>query len=90
MVSQAENKEERNWAAKLIFEFLFKDFDSKQRVLNIFKPNLNWTQKRINSKHIFEYFSNLKLLKIDLNMQIQTKALNMQIQTKALNEGLVK
>jgi hypothetical protein len=41
MVFQAENKEERNWAAKLIFEFLFKDFDSKQRVLNIFKPNLN-------------------------------------------------
>jgi hypothetical protein len=29
MVFQAENKEERNWAAKLIFEFLFKDFDSK-------------------------------------------------------------
>jgi hypothetical protein len=41
MVFQAENKEERNLCAKLIFEFLFKDFDSKQRVLNIFKPILN-------------------------------------------------
>jgi hypothetical protein len=28
-------------ACKNCFEIYFKDFDSNQRVLNIFKPNLN-------------------------------------------------
>jgi hypothetical protein len=31
---------------------------------------LNWGQTRINSNKLFEYFSNLQLLKIALNTQI--------------------
>jgi hypothetical protein len=35
----------------------------KSRISN-FKPKLNWGQTRINSNELFEYFSNLQLLKI--------------------------
>jgi hypothetical protein len=37
---------------------------------------LNWNQNRINLNELFEYFSNQELLKIGLNIQIQTKAFN--------------
>jgi hypothetical protein len=43
---------------------------------NTFKPNLNWSQIRINLNKPFGGFSNLELLKISLNIQIQTKPLN--------------
>jgi hypothetical protein len=42
---------------------------------------MNCCQTHINSNKFFEEFSNLELLKIDLDIQIQTKA---------LNEGLLK
>jgi hypothetical protein len=44
-------------------------------VLNTFKLNLNWGQIGINSSKLFDGFSNIELLEIDLNIQIQTKAL---------------
>jgi hypothetical protein len=47
----------------------FKTKDS-----NTFNQNLNWGQTKINLNKLFEDFSNLKLLKISLNIQIQTKA----------------
>jgi hypothetical protein len=37
---------------------------------------LNWGQIGINSKKLFEGFSKMELLEIDLNIQIQIKALN--------------
>jgi RNA recognition motif-containing protein len=49
---------------------------SKSKDSNIFKLDLNWSQTKINLNKIFKDFSNLELLKIDLNIQIQTKALN--------------
>jgi hypothetical protein len=54
---------------------------SKVKDSNIFKLDLNWIQTRINLNKLFEDFSNLELWKIDLNIQIETKA---------LNEGLLK
>jgi hypothetical protein len=53
-----------------------KVLDLKLKYANTFKPNLNWGQTKINLNTLFEVFSNLKLLKISLNIQIQTKALN--------------
>jgi hypothetical protein len=31
---------------------------------------LNWNQSKINLNKLFEYFANLELLEIDLNIQI--------------------
>jgi hypothetical protein len=50
--------------------------DSKFKDSNIFKPNLNLDQTKINLNKLFKDFSNLELLKISLNMQIETKAIN--------------
>jgi hypothetical protein len=36
---------------------------------------MSWSQTKINLNKLFEDFSNLKLWKIDSNIQIQTKAL---------------
>jgi hypothetical protein len=39
-----------NWAAEFdYFEFGLTELDSSQIDLNIFKPNLNWIQNKINS-----------------------------------------
>jgi hypothetical protein len=35
-------------AARTIFQFYLKDLSSKIKDSNIFKPNLNWSQTRIN------------------------------------------
>jgi hypothetical protein len=43
-------------ACRNCFQIYFKDFDLNQRVLNIFKPNLNWIQNRINSNQLFRTF----------------------------------
>jgi hypothetical protein len=59
-----------------IFEFLNQDLSSKLRDSNTSKPKLNWSQTKINLGKPFEYFSNLKILEIGLNIKIQTKALN--------------
>jgi hypothetical protein len=48
----------------------------KSKVLNTFKLKLNWGKIRINSDKLFEGFSIMELLKIELNIQIQSKALN--------------
>jgi hypothetical protein len=53
----------------------FHNFQTKIWVLKSsisnFKPKLNWGQTRINSNKLFEYFSNLQLLKkLALNVQI--------------------
>jgi hypothetical protein len=55
---------------------LIQGFGFKTKDSNTFKPNLNWNQTSINLNKLFEGFSNLELLKISLNIQIQTKALN--------------
>jgi hypothetical protein len=71
----------RNWAEKqkwaVEWSFQFKQgFGFKIQRFNTLKPNLNWSQTKIILNKSFEYFSNLELLKISLNIQIQTKALN--------------
>jgi hypothetical protein len=61
----------QRWACrKFLFKFWIKDLSSNKIVWNIFKLNLNGVQTRINSNKLFEDFSNLKLLEIDLNNQI--------------------
>jgi hypothetical protein len=57
------------WVAKI----LFKNLGFKSNDLNKFKLNLNWCQTKINLTKLFEVFSNLKLFKISLNIQIQNK-----------------
>jgi hypothetical protein len=66
-----ERKGLQKWLSNLL-RFL----DSKIKDSNTIKWNLNWGQTRINLNNFFEVFSNLNLLKISLNIQIQTKALN--------------
>jgi hypothetical protein len=62
--------EELNRAgSRIIFEYIFKAFGFKFKDLNIFK-----SQTKLNLNKLFGDFSNLKLLKISLNIQIQTKA----------------
>jgi hypothetical protein len=58
-----------------VFEFI-QDLGFETKDLNTFKLNLNLAQTKINLNKLFNDFSNLKLLKISLNIQIQTKALN--------------
>jgi hypothetical protein len=53
---------------KFLFKFLIKNLSSNKIDLNIFKLNLNGVQTRINSNKLFEDFSNLEVLKIDLNI----------------------
>jgi hypothetical protein len=60
---------------KFLSNFL-KAFGFKSKNSNDFKLNLNLNQTKINLNNFFEDFSNLELLKISLNIQIQTKALN--------------
>jgi hypothetical protein len=43
-------------ACRNCFQIYFKDFDSNQRVLNIFKPNLNRTQNSLKFKNFSELF----------------------------------
>jgi hypothetical protein len=64
------------WLHKLFSDFETRFLDSKFKDLNTFKPNLKWGQTRIDLNKLFEYFSNLEIFKISLNIQIQTKALN--------------
>jgi hypothetical protein len=71
-----QNQGTIGWAAKNHFNFSNKDLNSKVKDSNTLKPNLKWSQTRINLNKLFEDFSNLELLKIDLNIEIQTKALN--------------
>jgi hypothetical protein len=59
---------------KLFFQFSNKDLSLKIKDSNAFKPNLNWSKLGINLNKLFGGFSNLKLLKISLNIQIQTNA----------------
>jgi hypothetical protein len=49
---------------------------SKIKDSNTFKQNLSWGKTKINLNKHLEDFLNLKLFKISLNIQIQTKALN--------------
>jgi hypothetical protein len=53
-------------ACRNCFQIYFKDFDSNQRVINIFKPNLNRTQNRIKLNKLFKSGD----LEFDLNIQI--------------------
>jgi hypothetical protein len=39
--------------------FCFQETGFKSKVLNIFKPNLNWIQNRIKLNQLFGPFSNL-------------------------------
>jgi hypothetical protein len=65
-----------NRLQKNAFPIYSRFLDSKQKFSNNFKLNLNWSQIRIDLIKLFEYFSNLKLFKISLNIQIETNALN--------------
>jgi hypothetical protein len=71
----AKISKETTWAIKVNRAELtmgcgkfFSQFSNKIWVLKLrisnFKPKLNWGQTRINSNKLFEYFSNLQLLKI--------------------------
>jgi hypothetical protein len=51
-------------------------FGFKTKDSNTFKSKFELRQTKINLNKLFEDFSNLKLFKISLNIQIQTKALN--------------
>jgi hypothetical protein len=51
-------------ACRNCFQIYFMDFYSNQRVLNIFKPNLNRTQNRIKLSKPFRNFSNLRILNL--------------------------
>jgi hypothetical protein len=44
--------------------FCFKEMRFKSKVLNIFKPNLNWIKNRIKSNQLFGPFSNLEIWKL--------------------------
>jgi hypothetical protein len=44
--------------------FGFKEMGFKSKVLNIFKPNLNWIQNRIKLNHLFGPLSNLEIWKL--------------------------
>jgi hypothetical protein len=50
------------------------ELEFKSKDLDISKMILNRSQTKINLNKLFEYFSNLELLKITLNIQIQIKA----------------
>jgi hypothetical protein len=71
----AKISKETTWAIKVNraeltmgYGKFFSQFSNKIWVLKLrisnFKPKLNWGQIRINSNKLFEYFSNLQLLKI--------------------------
>jgi hypothetical protein len=61
---------------KNVFKFIQGFWIQNSKIKNTFKFDLNWIQTRINLNKPFEYFSNLELSKISLNIQIQNKALN--------------
>jgi hypothetical protein len=67
---QAKRDRGGNWASKIGFEFWFRVLDSNQKVLNIFKWNLNWFQNRINSNKLFWGTFQIWNLKLGLNIQI--------------------
>jgi hypothetical protein len=46
--------------AEIDFELIQGFLEFKSKALNIFKPNLNWVQNRINSNNLFGNFSNTK------------------------------
>jgi hypothetical protein len=67
----------RKWAAeKKSIQIFIKDLDLKPKIQIVLNQNLNWGQTKINLNTLYKDFSNLKLFKISLNIQIQTKALN--------------
>jgi hypothetical protein len=67
---QAKFKDLNRWASDLIFELISRILSLKWKVSNISNCILNWGQTRISKSKLFEDFSNLELLKIDLNTQI--------------------
>jgi hypothetical protein len=72
-VNRAKMKNQIERSAEMAFEFK-QGFFSKFKDSNTFKLNLNWIQSRKKSNDLFGDFSNLKLLKIDSNIEVQTKA----------------
>jgi hypothetical protein len=58
---------------KFFLQFLNKNLGFKFQDSNTSKPNLNWSQTKVNLNKLFKDFSNLELFKISLNIQIQTK-----------------
>jgi hypothetical protein len=67
---QAKFKDLNRWASDLIFKLISRILSLKSKVSNISNWILNWGQTRISKSKLFEDFSNLELLKIDLNTQI--------------------
>jgi hypothetical protein len=67
---RAKIKDLNRWASDLIFELISRILSLKSKVSNISNWILNKGQTRISKSKLFEGFSNLELLKIDLNIQI--------------------
>jgi hypothetical protein len=67
---QAKFKDLNRWASDLIFKLISRILSLKSKVSNISNWILNWGQTRISKSKLFEDFSNLELLKIDLNIQV--------------------
>jgi hypothetical protein len=57
-------------AAKIFLSNFLRVLSLKIKGLTTFILNLNWNQTKINLNKLFEYFANLELLEIDLNIQI--------------------
>jgi hypothetical protein len=72
--SWAELKNSIGWQAELILNIFSRLLVSNSKDSNIFKPNLNGSQTKLNLNKLFKDFSNLDFLKICLNIQIQTEA----------------
>jgi hypothetical protein len=58
--SRAEMDRIIGMVAEIDFELIQGFLEFKSKALNIFKPNLNWVQNRINSNNLFGNFSNTK------------------------------
>jgi hypothetical protein len=71
----------RRWATEIVFRFWNKVLGSEIKGFKYFQIKFELESNLINWNKFFGYFSNLELLKIILNFQIQTKT---------LNEGLLK
>jgi hypothetical protein len=60
----------------LVFKFIQGFWIQNQRIQNIFKNKFELGSHLDKPKCTFEYFLNLEVFKISLNIEIQTKALN--------------
>jgi hypothetical protein len=58
------NERLRKWVVGNLFKIISRIRDSNQGGLNIFKPNFNWIQNKVNSNKLFGKFSNMEIWKL--------------------------